>query len=166
VLGNPNPRVVYGINTAFSYKRFDVALDLQGVAGVEIYNAALGFRFGTENFTKDFFENRWNGPGTSNTYPSANIGGGNNYVSNSFFVENGDYLRIRNFQVGYSLPTELTEKWKISKLRVYANAQNALNFFKYRGFNPEVGGGPTRAGVDLNVYPLYATYNLGVNVTF
>ncbi len=166
VLGNPNPRVVYGINSTLNYKRFDFTLDMQGVAGVEVYNAALGFRFGTENFTEDFFNNRWRGAGTSNTYPSANIGGGNNYVSNSFYVEKGDYFRIRNIQVGYSLPAEMTSKWKISKLRVYANAQNALNFFTYRGFNPEVGGGPTRAGVDLNVYPLYATYNVGVNVTF
>ncbi len=164
VLGNPNPRVLYGINTNFAYKRFDFTLDLQGIGGVEIYNAALGFRFGTENFTKDFFDNRWNGEGTSTTYPSANVGGGNNYVSNSFFVENGSYLRIRNIQVGYTLPT--LNKWKISKARVYLNAQNALNLFGYRGFNPEVGGGPTRAGVDSNLYPLYATYNLGLNVTF
>jgi hypothetical protein len=64
------------------------------------------------------------------------------------------------------LVQNLTNKWKISKLRIYANAQNPLNFFKYRGFSPEVGGSPTRAGVDVDVYPLYATYNLVLTLLF
>jgi TonB-linked SusC/RagA family outer membrane protein len=148
VLGNPNPRFNYGISTNWKYKAFDLMVDFQGVAGVEIYNANLGFRFGTENFSQDFFENRWRGEGTSNNYPSAS------------------YFRVRNIQFGYELPASIINKVKITKARVYVNAQNAFNFFKYRGFSPEVGGAPTRAGVDLSVYPLYATYNVGVNVTF
>jgi TonB-linked SusC/RagA family outer membrane protein len=165
-LGNPNARRYYGINTNFAYKGFDLTMDFQGVSGVEVYNAVLGARFGTENFTKDFYDNRWHGAGTSNTYPSANIGGGANYLSNSFYVEDGSYFRVRNIQIGYTLPSATTSRWKMSTLRVYANAQNALNFFNYRGMSPEIGGGPTTAGVDTNVYPLYATYNVGVNVTF
>jgi len=54
----------------------------------------------------------------------------------------------------------------MKQLRFYVNAQNPLNFFKYKGFSPEVSGSPTNAGIDLNVYPLYATYNFGVNITF
>jgi hypothetical protein len=54
----------------------------------------------------------------------------------------------------------------VKKIRIFANAQNPINIFKYKGFSPEVGGGPTEAGLDANVYPLYATYNFGVNVTF
>ncbi len=165
-LGNPNARRYYGINTNFGYKGFDLTLDFQGVSGVEVYNAVLGARFGTENFTKDFYDNRWHGEGTSNTYPSVNIGGGANYLSNSFYVEDGSYFRVRNIQLGYTLPSAMTSKWRITTLRVYANAQNAFNFFSYRGMSPEIGGGPTTAGVDTNVYPLYATYNLGVNLTF
>ncbi len=166
VLGNPNPKFNYGFNTTWNYKSFDLTLDIQGVAGVQIYNANLGLRYGTENFSQDFYTHRWNGAGSSNTYPSVNIGGGQNYRSNSFYVENGDYLRLRNAQLGYSFPVSLSNKLKLSKLRVYANAQNALNLFKYKGFSPEVGGGPTKAGVDVNLYPLYATYTLGLNVTF
>ena len=165
-LGNPNPRNVYGVNTNWRFKMFDLTLDFQGVSGVEIYNANLGSRFGTENFTRDFYENRWHGDGTSNVYPSANIGGGQNYRSNSFYVESGDYFRVRNIQLGFTFPSALTEKWHISTVRLYANAQNALNFFSYRGMSPEVGGEPTRAGVDIDVYPMFATYNLGLNVTF
>lgn len=166
VLGNPNPKFTYGINTNWIYKAFDLTVDFQGVGGVQVYNANLGMRFGTENFSKDFYDHRWHGDGTSTSYPSPNIGGGQNYVSNSFYVESGSYFRIRNLQLGYTLPREMTSKWKISKLRVYGNAQNAFNFFSYRGFNPEVGGDVTKRGIDINVYPLYATYNFGVNVTF
>jgi TonB-linked SusC/RagA family outer membrane protein len=181
VLGNPNPKYTYGINTSFEYKNFDLALDFQGVAGVDIYNANLAYRFGNENFTKDFFDHRWHGEGTSNTYPSANIGSSINAAPNSFYVSSGSYFRVRNMQLGYTLPGKILEKWKIKKLRIYANAQNAINIFGYKGFSPEVGPEPVdpaskistsisnttlNGGMDANVYPLYATYNFGVNLTF
>ncbi len=166
IIGNPNPKYSYGINTNFAYKNFDLTLDIQGVADVDVFNANLGNRLGNENYTKDFFDNRWTGAGTSNTYPSASLAGGNNNQTNTFYVESGAYIRLRNVQLGYNLPESLVSKWKMKKLRVFANAQNALNFFGYKGFSPEVGGVPTRTGVDINVYPLFATYNLGVNLTF
>ncbi|TWR31552.1 TonB-dependent receptor [Mucilaginibacter pallidiroseus] len=166
VIGNPNPKYLYGLNTTFNYKEFDLTIDLQGVAGVDVYNANKGLRYGSENFTKDFFDNRWHGEGTSNTYPSANIGGGNNYKPNSFFVESGAYFRIRNLQLGYSLPNAVANKLFMKRVRVFASAQNIYNSFSYKGFNPEVGGSPTNAGIDNGAYPLYATYNFGVNVTF
>jgi TonB-linked SusC/RagA family outer membrane protein len=166
-LGNPNPKMVYGINTNVTYKNFDLTIDFQGLAGVQIYNANLGLRYGTENFTADYYNNRWHGEGTSKVYPSANIGGGQNYLSNSFFVETGNYFRIRNLQLGYSVPENSLKNSGITKLRIYANAQNAFNFFKYRGFSPEVpAGNPTATNIDQGVYPLYATYNFGVNLSF
>ncbi|WP_432714113.1 SusC/RagA family TonB-linked outer membrane protein [Pedobacter sp.] len=181
VLGNPNPKFTYGINTSFEYKNFDLAIDFQGVAGVDVYNSNLAYRFGNENYTKDFYDNRWHGEGTSNTYPSANIGSSANSTPNSFYVSSGSYFRVRNFQVGYNIPTGLLERWKIKKIRVYVNAQNAINLFSYKGFSPEVGPVPVdpaekittavsnttlNGGMDANVYPLYATYNFGINVTF
>jgi TonB-linked SusC/RagA family outer membrane protein len=169
VLGNPNPKYTYGFNTSFSYGQFDLSLDFQGIAGVDIYNANLALRFGTENFTEDFYKNRWHGQGTSTLYPSVYLAGGQNPRANSFYVEDGSYFRVRNAQLGYTLNRSITDRWKMSKLRVFANAQNPLNFFKYRGFSPEVlarDNNPTRAGVDVDVYPLYATYNFGVNLTF
>jgi len=173
-LGNPNPKFNYGLNTTFNYKNFDLTVDIQGVAGVDIYNANLGNRLGNENFTQQFYDNRWTTAGSSNTYPSTNLAGGLNNAPNSFYVESGAYIRLRNFQLGYTLPQDITKKWKMKKLRVFANAQNALNFFGYRGFSPEVNSvptsgtsnSPTSAGIDNNVYPLYATYNIGVNLTF
>lgn len=166
VLGNPNPKISYGFNTAFTYKNFDLALDFQGVADVSVYNANIAFRYGNENFTQDFYNNRWHGQGTSNTYPSVNVGSNANAAPNSFFVESGAYFRMRNAQLGYTLPGDMLRKMGVSKIRIYANAQNAINIFGYKGFTPEVGGTVGNMGIDANVYPLYATYNFGVNVTF
>ncbi|TDQ10347.1 SusC/RagA family TonB-linked outer membrane protein [Pedobacter metabolipauper] len=166
-LGNPSPKYTYGFNTSFAYKNFDLAVDFQGVAGVKVYNANKGLRFGAENYSKDFFDNRWHGEGTSNSYPSADIGGGQNANPNSWYVEDGSYFRIRNIQLGYNLPASLMSKLKLQRIRVFADAQNAFNFFKYTGFSPEVSGGnPVNAGIDNSVYPLSATYRFGLNVTF
>lgn len=164
-LGNPNPKFVYGFNTTLNYKRFDLTLDFQGVNGVSIYNGNFALRFGGENYTQDFYDNRWHGEGTSRVYPSVNVAG-NNSITNSFFVEDGSYFRVRNAQLGYTIIG--TQKHSFfSNLRIYVNAQNPFTWFSYRGFTPEVQtSSPTKAGIDQQVYPLYATYNFGVNLTF
>ncbi|TGE06695.1 TonB-dependent receptor [Hymenobacter fodinae] len=170
IIGNPNPKFNYGVNVGFNYGSFDVAFDVQGVAGVDVYNANKGVRYGNENFTKDFFDNRWNGPGTSNSYPSARLSG-TDLNANTWYVEKGDYIRLRNVQVGYTLAKSFANTLRVQGIRFYANAQNPVTLFKYKGFTPEIGQlggslGNTAQGIDLNVYPLSATYNLGVNVTF
>ncbi|PWG79879.1 SusC/RagA family TonB-linked outer membrane protein [Pararcticibacter amylolyticus] len=166
-LGNPFPKYNYGINTSFEYKNFDLAIDFQGAADVDVYNANIAYRYGNENFTKDFFDNRWHGEGTSTTYPSVAVGSTSNSAPNSFYVESGSYFRVRNLQLGYTLPKSILSKWKVNRVRVYANAQNMINIFGYKGFSPEVyGASILTSGVDANVYPLYATYNFGVNLTF
>ncbi len=166
-LGNPNPKYTYGINSSFEYKNFDLSVDFQGAADVDVYNANIAYRFGNENFTKDFFDNRWHGEGTSTTYPSVAVGSTSNSHPNSFYVESGSYFRVRNLQLGYVIPKTFLSRWKVSRVRIYANAQNMINIFGYKGFSPEVyGSSVLTTGVDANVYPLYATYNFGVNLTF
>ncbi|MFI5137206.1 MAG: SusC/RagA family TonB-linked outer membrane protein [Sphingobacteriales bacterium] len=165
-LGNPNAKYGYGINTKVNYKNWDLALDFQGRADVSIYNANLANRFGNENFTEDFFTNRWYAAGSSNYYPSVNIGSNTNAQPNSFYVSSGAYFRIRTAQLGYSIPAEGLKRYGIQSIRIYADAQNPVTIFGYKGFTPEVGGSFPNAGIDANVYPLYATYNFGVNVTF
>jgi len=165
-LGNPNAKYGYGVNTYLKVKNFDLTLDFQGRADVSVYNSNIAYRFGNENITQDFFDNRWHGYGTSNTYPSMNVGSTLNSAPNSFYVSSGAYFRVRNAQIGYTLPTNLLRSWKIQSIRVFANAQNAINIFGYKGFSPEIGGGVLNEGIDSSVYPLYATYNFGVNVTF
>ncbi len=166
ILGNPNPKLTYGLNMGFNLRQWDLQLDIQGVASVDVYNATKGIRIGNENYTEDFYQNRWHGAGTSNTYPSAYLNGAN-LDPNSWYVEPGDYVRVRNIQLGYTVRKSLLKRLKIEKLRFYANAQNPYTYFKYKGFTPEIGGStPMTSGIDLNVYPLSATYNIGVNLTF
>jgi len=131
-----------------------------------VYNANLANRFGNENFTQDFYDNRWHGAGTSNTYPSVNLGSTADSAPNSFYVSSGDYFRLRNAQLGYTVKSDFLKRIKIENLRFFANAQNAINLFGYKGFSPEIGGNVLSVGIDNNVYPLYATYNFGLNVTF
>jgi TonB-linked SusC/RagA family outer membrane protein len=165
VLGNPNPRFTYGLNTYFRYKAIDLQVDIQGVGGVELYNALREVRYGNENYTADFYNNRWHGAGSSTTTPSANLSGRNLDVS-SYYVEKGDYIRLRNVQVGFNFPKSLANTLRVQTLRLYVNSQNPLTLTKYKGFTPEVGGTPTNAGIDQNVYPLSATYNIGLNIGF
>ena len=138
---------------------------MQGVGGVELFNALRLLRVGNENYTQDFYNNRWRGAGTSNSYPSADLSG-RNLDPSSYYVEKGDYIRLRNVQLGFNFPKGLVNTLRLQTLRLYANAQNPLTLTKYKGFTPEVGGTPTYAGLDQNVYPLAATYNLGINIGF
>jgi hypothetical protein len=172
-LGNPNPKYLYGLNIALKYKAFDLSADISGVGKVSLYNGNEDIRYGYENWTQDFYNNRWHGAGTSNTTPSAFLSDAVNGQPNSFYVEDGSYLRIRNVQLGYNLPASALSKLKISNLRIYISGQNLATFTKYKGFNPEVQAITTdgvqagiNQGIDNGVTPIYAIFNLGVNVTF
>lgn len=173
VLGNPNPKYLYGLNIALKYKAFDLSADISGVGKVSLYNGNEDVRYGFENWTQDFYNHRWHGPGTSNNTPSAFLSDAANGQPNSFYVENGSYLRIRNVQLGYNLPPSVLSKLKISALRIYISGQNLATFTKYKGFNPELPAILTdgaqagiNQGIDNGVVPTYAIFNAGVNVTF
>jgi len=168
-LGNPNPKYLYGLNANFRYKAFDLEADISGVGKVSLYNANEGVRYGDENWTQDFYNSRWHGAGTTNTTPSAFLSDQANGQPNSFYVQDGSYLRIRNVQVGYNLSSSMLSKLGITKLHIYVSGQNLATFTKYKGFNPEVlstGTSGINQGIDNGVVPIYAIFNLGVNVTF
>ncbi len=165
--GSYTPKVLYAINATVNFRQFDFSMDLHGVAGNKIYNAKRIGRYGNENYDADFAENRWHGEGTSNTYPSADVAGGKNAYPNTFFVESGAYFRIRNIQVGYTLPASLTDKITSKGIRVYLSAQNPFTSFAYNGFSPEIpGGSPTTAGMDYGIYPLSRITSAGVTINF
>ncbi len=164
-LGNPNPSFTFGINLNMSYKNFDFSIFGQGVSGNKIFNANRMLRYQTENFDEDFYKHRWHGEGTSNRYPSAVMS--NPTTPNSFYVETGNYIRVKNIQLGYNLPAMFIRQIGIQKTRFYLNAENPLTVFKYHGFSPEVSStNPLMSGADRNVYPLSSIYSIGVNVTF
>ncbi len=184
-LGSPIPDFTYGFGFNIEYKSFDFSTDFQGVSGNEIYNFNRNTRFGNESWDLDFYENRWTPTNPTNAYPAPNSDQ-NSLRPSSFFVENGSYFRIRNIQLGYTLPQAIFKDHKLwDRLRVYINAQNPLTIFDYNGFSPEINGGTVdrraiefdnqstinstkviEAGIDRNVYPLSAIYTLGINVTF
>jgi len=166
-IGNPNPKYIYGFNAYFKYKQFDLQVDLSGVGKVSLYNGNEDVRYGDENWTENFYENRWHGPGTSNTTPSAFLSDAVNGQPNSFYVESGSYLRIRNLNLGYNLPGSIASTIGMSNFRIYVSAQNIATFTKYKGFNPEIEStGANDQGIDTGVVPIYAIFNLGVNATF
>ena len=112
---------------------------------------------------------RWTPENGGQTIPKLQyVDANGNYANaSSFYIEDGDYLRVRNILLGYSLPASL---WKgnpvIKGLRVYVNAQNLFTFTGYTGFDPEVGStNPIRAGIDDGIYPQPRTFTFGVNLT-
>lgn len=165
-LGSPIPKGTYGFGVNFNIYAVDIAVDFQGVFGNKIYNYNRERRFGNETWDLDMYENRWHGAGTSNT--NSMITSNQLIIApNSFYVEDGSYIRIRNIQVGYNLPKSLANALSVTKLRLYVSAQNPWTSFKYNGFSPEINNTDrVQMGIDNNIYPISAIYTMGMNLTF
>jgi TonB-linked SusC/RagA family outer membrane protein len=165
--GSYTPTILYAFNIGINYGPLDFSMDMHGVSGNKIYNAKRVGRYGNENYDADFAENRWTGDGSGDTYPSADVAGGKNAFPNTFFVESGSYFRIRNIQIGYTLPDRFTDRIGSESIRIYVSAQNPFTTFKYNGFSPEIpGGSPSTAGMDYGVYPLSRTFSFGITLNF
>jgi len=168
IIGNPWPKFTYGFSANAAYKGFDIKVQLQGTYGNDIF---MGLKFRMEgsnffNYTQNVWDNRWTGPGTSNTVPRMITSDPNNNMrSSQYYVEDGSYLRVRNIQIGYKVPKNLV---KLRSFRIYASIQNALTFTKYPGFDPEIGtnrdNNPLYIGIDETNYPMPRIYTLGVNI--
>ncbi len=161
VLGSFLPSYTFGINLGFNYKAWDFSTSATGQGGNSILNRKRGEVIFTNdtNWDRDFAVNRWHGEGTTNSYPSsAGIRKSWNQKLNSWFIEDGDFFRIQNITLGYTINKDGAIK-KLPVIRVYATAEKPLSLFDYNGFSPEVGN-----GVDNQTYPIPAVYTLGVNV--
>ena len=165
--GSYTPKYLYAFNMGVNYRGIDFSMELHGVGGNKIYNAKRIGRYGNENYDADFARNRWHGEGSGNTYPSADVAGGKNAFPNTFFVESGAYFRIRNIQVGYTLPKNITDRIYSESIRIYVSAQNPFTTFSYNGFSPEIpGGSPSTAGMDYGIYPLSRITSFGLTLNF
>jgi TonB-dependent starch-binding outer membrane protein SusC len=168
VIGNPWPKATFGLTGGISYKNIDFRLQLQGTYGNDIFQ---GFKFRTEganffNYTKNVWDNRWTGPNTSNSMPRLTTSDPNNNMrSSTYYVEDGSYLRVRNIQLGYRIPSSVSH---LRSARIYASVQNAFTFTKYSGFDPEIGtnsaNNPLYIGIDETNYPLPRIYTIGLNI--
>jgi TonB-linked SusC/RagA family outer membrane protein len=161
-LGSYIPTYTFGFNLGFNCKAWDFSLNAIGQGGNVIANQK---RFAIRqtpdrNIDRDFAINRWNGPGTSNEYPSARgiRNPWSNQFLNSFFVEKGDFVRLQNVTLGYTVP-QLSGKFN-PQIRFYITAERPVTLFEYNGFTPEVPDGR-----DNQTYPIPGVYTFGINVT-
>ncbi|MBR4232984.1 MAG: TonB-dependent receptor [Bacteroidales bacterium] len=161
-LGNPFPWLTYGLNGSLNWKGFDFQIFFQGVAGNEIYNALRLRTEGTGNEAtlSTTMRDVWSENNPDGSIPNP-LGGSHNKDNNSRFVEDGAYLRLKNVQLGYTLPEKLTAKAGISRLRLSVSCSNLFTLTGYSGYDPEVGG-----GVDYGNYPQSRTVQLGLNLNF
>ena len=164
-IGNGTPDWTFGLNLGAEYKGFDFNLFLQGVAGVDVFDATYRQDMVSGNYPSWMLD-RWNGEGTSNRVPRLALGDSKNWVCSDLYVQDGSYLRLKNISLGYTLPRSLTQKVKISRLRMYVMAENLFTWTKYWGYDPEIGSGSTSLGVDYGVYPQARTWTVGFNLSF
>lgn len=166
MIGKGMPDWTYGMNFSMEYKGFDFNVMLQGTIGNDIYDATRRTDLRYVNLPS-YMLDRWTGEGTSNTTPRFTFSDDNgNWLSSDLFVKDGDYMRVKNVTLGYTLPKNLVKKVFISNLRFYVAAENLLTFTKYEGFDPEISSGGTSLGIDKGIYPQARTYTVGLNLAF
>lgn len=165
-IGSPLPDFTYGFGLTFGWKGLDISTDFNGVVGCQILDLKKTVAWTNVNYYAKQLS-RWHGEGTSTTEPILDKSRGHNYLPSTNLLENGSYLRLRNVQIGYTLPTSVTKKVKISSIRFYINGQNLLTWRYNSGFTPEVGGSILDGGVDDgSTYPIPAVYTAGLSITF
>lgn len=164
-IGKGMPDWTYGINLNVVWKNFDLSMMWQGTAGNDIYDATRRTDAISSNLPS-WMLNRWTGEGTSDRIPRYVQGDSYNWQSSDLLVYDGSYFRLKNLQLGYTLPKALTQKVFISSLRFYVAAENLLTLTKYHGFDPEISSGGTSLGIDYGVYPQARIWTVGVNLAF
>lgn len=162
--GSAFPWLTYGFNATLDYKGFDLQLFFQGVYGNKIYNAVREKTegYGDTSNLSTAMNDVWSesNPDGSIPLPSP-LGGSANAYSSTRFLENGAYLRLKNIQLGYNMPSRILKSISIQSLRLYVSVSNLVTFTKYTGYDPEVGN-----GVDYGNYPQSRTFMLGTKINF
>lgn len=173
-LGDPNPDLTYGINLNLGYGNFDLSAFLFGSQGNEIFNLTksythfMGF-YPTTNISRDLL-NAWTPDNTNTNIPIVESQGSFSTTTapNSFYIEDGSFLKLRSLALGYTVPPAVLQKLKITNLRLFVQGENLFTLTKYSGLDPEIIGGSTSAlGIDRGSYPNNEKgLLLGLNVSF
>jgi len=175
IIGKVIPDLTFGFNVDLRYKLFDLNMLLQGVYGVDLYNryrsrAALA---SGNNEGKD--ENRllevlnyWTPENPTTDQTRLGLGDFNdNDRFSTWWLEDASFLRMRNVQLGVTLPNSLLERFQMSNLRFYVGGENLLTFTRYTGYDPELGStDPNASLADNGNYPLPRLYVVGLNFSF
>ena len=164
-IGDPTPNWTYGLTLSFSWRGFDALIFGQGVSGNKIFQGLRRLDMTTANYQREAL-GRWTGPGSSTSYPRLNDADPNDNFTNpsDFYLEDGSYFRLKTVQLGYTLPTQLSQKIGLQKARVYLMSENLFTATKYSGYDPEIGGGVM--SIDRGIYPQARSFMVGLNIGF
>jgi TonB-linked SusC/RagA family outer membrane protein len=162
IIGNPYPRWLYNFTANFAYQGFDLGMIFQGLGKVDRLMRGLGQTPLDDDRRNalEYWVNRWTAENPSTELPR--IGGANNTEWSSFYIEDGSYLRLKNLEVGYTLPRSILERVGVKTFRVFTSGQNLLTFTKMKYFDPE----RAREDVLVRTTPLYKVYSAGINLAF
>lgn len=177
--GSYQPKLYYGINAGINYKGLDLSADFYGNAGNKIYNGKKAFRYEiTDNVEADYADKRWTANRPSATDPRVLY---SNTPASTYFIESGNFFRLNNLTLGYTLSKQLLERMKMNRLRIYLTSQNLFTVKRFSGFSPEMissnpkadgfisaqnNASPLESGIELMPYPTTRTFAVGLNVTF
>ena len=166
-LGNAFPRYEYSININLTYQNFDLNIFGQGVGQRNNYLSGTGaVPFASADFAAsllDIHKDYWRPDNQNATFPRLlpSGSGGNNYLLSSQWIRSAAYFRIKNVNLGYTLPEQMLSKLKVKSLRIFVSAANLLTISKaWKGFDPELNN------ANAEFYPLMRTYTAGVNLNF
>lgn len=164
-IGSPQPKLTFGANFSCNYKNFDLNLFLQGTQGNDIIMGWNRTDRGTSNRPEFFFTDRWTGDGSTNSWFRSDLT--NPYAYNSdLMVFDGSYLRIKQIQLGYTMPKSVAEKLHMKGARVYVSLDDYFTFTKYPGMDPEAGSTENNSqGIDRGVYPTPRKFMTGISVS-
>lgn len=173
VLGNPNPDISYGLNLGLTFKNWDFSAFVYGVTGNDIWNNVRWYTDFYSSFngsanSNTAVHNSWTPQNMNAKAPIQELDGytSTKNVPNSYFVEPGGYLRLRNVSIGYTFPKEWLSKAKVDRLRVYIQAANLFTITKYSGPDPEISGTTTAFGIDQGTYITPRQFLIGLNLGF
>ena len=166
--GSPLPKFELGVNVTLAYKDFDFNMFWAGKFGNKIYNQLRKnlLNFNVDNIPADVTPWTWDNP--SNEYPRMLAGTTSNNIEYcDRFLENGTYFRLKNVQLGYTLPASLSQKIYVQKVRAYVSGTNLITLTGYKGYDPDIICGNVYAqGIDSGQYPSARQLNFGLQVTF
>lgn len=164
-IGNPHPKFYYGGRVNLSYKGFDLTVFVQGQYGNDVLMGFNRLDRATANKPEFFFKNRWTGAGSTNTWFKSDAS--NPYIYNSnLMVFDGSFMKIRQLQLGYTIPANILNKIRSKAARVYVSLDDFFTFTKYPGVDPEVSNNGNSIGIDRGGYPIPRKAMVGLSITF
>ncbi|MEA1878199.1 MAG: TonB-dependent receptor [Bacteroidota bacterium] len=167
MIGNPTPDLTLGFNMSLEYGQFDFSMLVVGAYGQEIFNGMQRQDLRYTNRSEAILD-RWTGEGTSTTVPRYTwIDINNNYRVSDLYIEDGSYTKIKNVQIGYTLPRPFLNRIRANSWRFYLSFENLFTFTKYSGADPEIGAMSSfDIGIDRGIYPQARTVRFGTSITF